>query len=289
MSLTIPAGLAAVAADPTVAAWLERLPNIIEELVDRWQIDLDRSAPFAQASCSWVAPAVRRDGTHVVLKIGLPLMPSRHEIDGLRFWNGRPTVRLLEADGPHETHNALLLERCEPGTPLAELLPEPKQDEIIASLLRRLWRTPPDPHPFRPLSEVTDGTAEGATRDLADCPDAGLLREGIRLFQELPWTAPEAVLLATDLHAWNVLRTDREEWLVIDPMPFVGDPAYDATQHLLNCEDRLRTHPLGTVARMAELLEIDTQRLRWWMFARLAVMSRGGKHKKLYELACGLA
>ena len=25
-------------------------------------------------------------------------------------------------------------------------------------------------------------------------------------------------------------------WLVIDPKPFVGDPAYDATQHLFNCE-----------------------------------------------------
>jgi hypothetical protein len=30
------------------------------------------------------------------------------------------------------------------------------------------------------------------------------------------------------------------------PKPFVGDPAYDATQHLLNSEARLRSDPDGT-------------------------------------------
>ena len=43
----------------------------------------------------------------------------------------------------------------------------------------------------------------------------------------------------TDLHAGNVVRAEREPWLVIDPKPFVGDPAYDATQHLLNCRDEI--------------------------------------------------
>jgi streptomycin 6-kinase len=48
------------------------------------------------------------------------------------------------------------------------------------------------------------------------------------------------------LVAGNVLRAAREPWLVIDPKPFIGDPAYDATQHLLNCVERLRADPLGT-------------------------------------------
>ena len=66
-------------------------------------------------------------------------------------------------------------------------------------------------------------------------PNTDLVREGLRLFEELPQRAPSDLLLATDLHAGNVLRARREPWLVIDPKPFVGDPAYDATQHLLNC------------------------------------------------------
>lgn len=78
------------------------------------------------------------------------------------------------------------------------------------------------------------------------------------------------MLLATDLHAGNVLRAQREPWLVIDPKPFIGDPAYDATQHLVNCDARLRAAPLETIRRFADLLGVDWERVRLWMFARLA-------------------
>jgi streptomycin 6-kinase len=57
--------------------------------------------------------------------------------------------------------------------------------------------------------------------------------------------------------AGNVLRADRQPWLVIDPKPFVGDPAYDATQHLLNCGVRLRSDPENTIRRFADLLDVD--------------------------------
>ena len=69
--------------------------------------------------------------------------------------------------------------------------------------------------------------------DSARWPDVGLVQAGLRLFEELPRSSPTHMLLATDLHAGNVLRAQREPWLVIDPKPFVGDPAYDATQDLL--------------------------------------------------------
>ena len=78
------------------------------------------------------------------------------------------------------------------------------------------------------------------------------------------------MLLATDLHAGNVLRSEREPWLVIDPKPFVGDPAYDATQHLFNCGARLRSDPGGTISRIADLLGVDRERVRLWTFARAA-------------------
>jgi hypothetical protein len=51
------------------------------------------------------------------------------------------------------------------------------------------------------------------------------------------------VLLCTDLHGDNILAAQRELWLVIDPKPYVGDPAYDLLQHMLNCEDRLAAAP----------------------------------------------
>jgi streptomycin 6-kinase len=252
------------------AAWLNRLPDALRDLSRRWSLTL--GAPFddEEVSCAWVAPVALADGTSAVLKVGMPHLEGEHEIHGLRFWNGDPTVRLLAAD---DELGAMLLERCEPGTRL-RALPEPEQDLVIAGLLRRLWRLPSAPHSFRPLSAMTEHWSNEMLANVERWPDAGLVREGLRLFRELPRTASTDVLLATDLHAGNVLRSEREPWLVIDPKPFIGDPAYDATQHLFNCDARLRSDPDGTIRRIADLLGVDRERVRLWTFARAAAEPR---------------
>jgi streptomycin 6-kinase len=98
--------------------------------------------------------------------------------------------------------------------------------------------------------------------------DPGLARAGIALFRELPASATSQVLLCTDLHAGNVLAAAREPWLAIDPKPVVGDPAYDVLQHMLNCDERLRSDPRGLARRMAGLLGLDPGRVLGWLFAR---------------------
>jgi streptomycin 6-kinase len=253
---------------PARTAWLEALPAALRELERRWSLTL--GVPFTQASAAWVAPVSRADGTPAVLKVGMPHMEAEQEIDGLRVWNGNPTALLLEAD---EALGAMLLERCEPGTTLREEV-ESEQDRVIAGLLRRLWQAPVPPHVFRLLSTMTKYWSDETRSHAEAWPDPGLVRHGLELFDELPRTATRDVLLATDLHAGNVLRSRREPWLVIDPKPFVGDPAYDATQHLFNCEERLRTDADGTIRRVADLLDVEAVRVRAWMFARAAAEPR---------------
>ena len=260
------------ARSPVRMAWLERLPDTVAELAARWQLSIGE--PFdSEGEASWVAPVVRRDGSAGVLKLGMPHMEAEHEAEGLRFWNGDPTVRLLEAD---DALAAMLLERCAPGTSLG-VLPEPEQDVVLAGLLHRLWKTPQAAHPFRPLSVMIEHWIAETLEQRAEWVDEGLVRAGIGEFRELLSREPSAVLLATDLHAGNVLRSQREPWLVIDPKPFLGDPAYDATQHLLNCDSRMTADPLGTVTRYAGLLDVDAERVRRWLFARLAVQARNDR------------
>jgi streptomycin 6-kinase len=249
---------------PERMVWLERLPDSVAELERRWSLTL--GAPFQTGICAWVAPAVSPQHGAVVLKLGMPHMEAEQEIAAMRFWNGDPTARLIDAD---DALNAMLLERCVPGT-LLRTRPEPEQDVIITGLLKRMWRRPVAPHPFRPLSVMVRHWIESSIADEAQWPDAVLTREGLRVFEELARAKPDDVLLATDLHGGNVLAAEREPWLAIDPKPFVGDRAYDATQHLFNCKERLRADPMGLIARVAGLLGVDRERVRLWVFARLA-------------------
>ena len=137
--------------------------------------------------------------------------------------------------------------------------------------MRRLWRAPPEGHLFRHLSEMIALWSKESLEKAESWFDAGLVREGLFIFEELSNNAPSEFLLATDLHAGNVLQAQRKPWLVIDPKPFVGDPAYDATQHLLNCEARLCSDPEGVVRRFSDLLNVDHERVHLWLFARAAV------------------
>ncbi len=173
MAFSVPRRLAANCRNaPDRREWLHHLPDALRNLQRRWSLTF--GAPFENASCAWVAPVELADGTSAVLKVGMPHIEGEHELQGLRFWNGNPTVRLLAAD---DEAGAMLLERCRPGTALRTLL-EPEQDRAIADLLRRLWRSPRAPHPFRPLSTMIEHWREETLADVERWPDAGLVREG---------------------------------------------------------------------------------------------------------------
>jgi streptomycin 6-kinase len=253
-------------------AWLETLPQLLDRLVALWRLRL--GAPFDPGgTCSWVCPVVRSDDTHAVLKLAMPHMEGEHEIQGLRYWSGRSMVKLLEAD---DDSGAMLLERCLPGATLRSE-PEPAQDVIIAGVLRGVWESTTEKAGwggFRPLSQMIDYWCEETRAQRHFWPDAELVNEGMRVMKQLARPAPADVLLATDLHAGNVLRSQRETWLAIDPKPFVGDRSYDPVQHLINCETRLHQDPAGLVERVAGLTGVDPERLRLWTFARAAADPR---------------
>lgn len=257
---------------PERKSWLESLPQLLDHLITAWSLRLE--TPFHHdGACSWVCPVVCSEGTQAVLKLAMPHMEGEHEIQGLRYWAGNSMVQLLEADEPS---GAMLLERCLPGISLRSE-PEPEQDRLIAGILKQLWNRTTEPTAlagFRSLSQMIDLWCEQTVSQKRLWPDAGLVTEGIRVFKELSRPARTDVLLATDLHAGNILRAQREPWLAIDPKPFVGDRAYDPVQHLINCEVRLHHGPHVLVQRIAGLTAVDPERLRLWTFARAAADPR---------------
>jgi streptomycin 6-kinase len=280
-AFTVPRYLAETAhRDEGVRKWVAGLPSIVADLAGRWSLRVGE--PFQPGGqCSWAAPVTGPAGTCLVLKVGyrFPGGEERDEAAGLRVWAGNGAV-WLQAGAETELAYALLIERCLPGTPLGQALPEPEQDLVVAALLRRLWAQPHAAYPFRPLAQMCAAWAREFEQDYAaaapaDRVDPGLARAGIALFRELPETADSRVLLCTDLHGENILAAQRAPWLVIDPKPYLGDPAYDVLQHMLNCEDRLAADPAGLAARMAGLAGLEAARVRHWLFARSVQESVG--------------
>ena len=264
----IPDELAQASAMEGREDWLAGLPALVARIAAEWRIEV--GAPFLPGGMTaWVAPARDDAGNDLVLKVGWPHPEAAHEADGLRAWDGAGAIRVCQANELAEA-TVLLLERCRPGTQL-RARPAEEHDLVIAGLLRRLWVEPPAGHGFRPLSDMCDYWAKRYDeRSPAErsCLETPLAEEGIRLLRELPRNGGDALLLHTDLHAGNVLAAEREPWLAIDPKPYVGDAAYDVTQHVFNGVFLEGADVSSLAARMALLLDLDLNRILRWLFAR---------------------
>ena len=256
-------------------AWVDSLPNLIKNIAEAWHLKL--GTPYIEhATCSYVVSCVYEGKEEVVLKIGLPHFEAMNEIEGLRLLHGNPTVRLLKYD---KASNVMLLEKCMPGTSL-HLLDLPAQDVIICELLKEIWAVKVSEGPILPLSDMVSLWNEETSQDIRRYPDPYLAEQGCQLKTHLIDTTVEHVLLATDLHAGNVLKAERKPWLVIDIKPFIGDPAYDLTQHVMNSLGRLRENPIDSIKKLADQANVSRARLNDWVFARLASES-GGIHQAL--------
>lgn len=271
-AVTVPSALAEASArsgDPVRLQWLAELPRTVADLADRWALQVGE--PFEPGgSASWVAPARDAAGRDAVLKVAWTHAESRDEAEGLAAWAGQGAVEVYERCVLGRT-TAMLLERCRPGAEL-RTRPVEEQHRVVGELVRELHAVPLLPgHGFRSLQEVCEEWGDRAAAGHGQRPevlDAGLVREGLALWAELPRTAEAHVLLCTDLHAGNVLSGQRSPWLLVDPKPYVGDPCYDVVQHLLNCERDLHGRPLELVRVVAGAAELDEQRVLQWLFAR---------------------
>ncbi len=256
-------------------AWVDNLPRVLSRKTLEWGLKL--GTPYLDnVSCSYVVDCVNAEGEEVVLKVGFPHFEASNEIEGLQLLNGKPTVQLLNYD---KATNALLLEKCDPGTNLQQLKLS-DQDAIICELLQEMWAADPPTDEFPPLSKMVSLWNEETHQAISRYPSPSLAKQGCQLKEQLINTTTRQVLLATDLHAGNILRAQRKPWLVIDIKPFIGDPAYDLTQHLVNSLDSLRDNPLVRINRLADQANVNRSRLKDWLFARLA-SEFGGIHQEI--------
>ena len=213
---------------------METPAQIVEQLAARWSLEVQPPFPLTPGSQgNLVAPATRADGTPLVLKVSSRPAALGTEVEALRIWSGVGAARLLEWE---PLLGALLLERVEPGTMLAEVDDDDACVRVAAGVLRQLWRPLPGQHALRPLESWC--AAYDRNRDALSRGDGGfpraLFQRADALRRELLASTQAPVVLHGDLHHFNVLRSTRADWLAIDPKGLAGDQYFDLCQFLLN-------------------------------------------------------
>lgn len=265
--IPLPASFAAAAArSAEMAAFLDRLPGLVRDLLGEWGLVPD--GPATHGFTALVLPVRDAGGASCVLKVGLPHPEAEHEHLALRHWNGRGAVRLLRAD---PRRSALLLERLH-GTDLSGVW-DLEACEVVGSLYALLHV--PAPPQLRTVTSYVDRW----TDRLAELPRSALLPRRLvdqavslgRAFAADPHST--GTMVHGDLHYANVLAADRAPWLAIDPKPMSGDPHYEVAPMLWNRWAELAGDVRrGVRARFHALVDaagLDEDRARDWVVVRM--------------------
>jgi len=251
------------------ARWLEGLPELLEDCLERWSLTLE--APLPELRYHYLADVRTSRGRGAVLKLGVPDRELVTEVGFLRAAEGDPLVKLLKAD---PEWGALLLDRIRPGTPLSSLEDDQEAARIGARLIREMPLPVPAEHDFPSLSDWIRAFSrlrarfEGGSGPL---PDRVLTHaEGFHADLSASGLAPR--LLHGDLHHDNILQDQEGGWTVIDPKGVIGDPAYEAARFQHNPIPAVlsQDQPVEFVRRRLLILEdvlgFDRRRLLGWAY-----------------------
>lgn len=280
--------------------WLGDLPATAAALAERWELRL--GAPYSGGTRALVLRATAAEGAAAVLKIPIRDDEDHAEADALRVYDGDGAVRLLAYD---EQTGALLLERAEPGSPLAGHPDPAAAIEIACRLLRRLRRPAPPGSEFASVVALAERWADELPQRQRRLrlPNAdGLVAEAVDLARRYA-AAPDGppLLINQEAHLGDMVRAQRGRWLLIDPAPLTGEAAFEAGYPVLKMlaatmspGERERDAAAGVVASWAIGLGVDPARVRGWALVRatrdaLRTAGAGGNPSAELDHAAALA
>ncbi|MYR55981.1 phosphotransferase [Streptomyces sp. SID625] len=210
-----------------VSGWLDTVPALLDQAAERWKLTLGGYHDAGHASV--ISTAATLDGRPLLLKAWADPARFHHEVAALRLWAGGPTADVVEV----ADDLAMAALEMISGQPGGGERPPRELQTVAAALhglhtfgrLRRRARDLPllaaylhqevRPRIWRRLESVD----LGPWHDLANA----ILPELMALEED----DGRATVLHTDLYRENVLF----DWLghprFIDPLPMVGDAAFD--------------------------------------------------------------
>jgi streptomycin 6-kinase len=228
---------------------------VLDRYAARWDLRLAEIMPGGRLSACVAArdPA----GRAVVLKVPTSARAGRLELAALRAWQGGPVPRIHRRDA---RAGVFVMERILPGTPA------PDDAAAVAALLSALHAADAVATARYPLLRpaLDDRLRRAAQRCALPGNDVGraLHARAAAVLAAPPAAERPQVLLHGDLQAKNLLAAADGTVRAIDPLPCIGDPAFDAASwSVLGATPE----PIGArVERIARTLGADPAPIGAW-------------------------
>ena len=242
--------------------WLDSLPEITNKIAQKH--NLSGLTLVNNMTFNYVASGYENDDP-IILKIGMNDKALTKEASCLKAFVKHAVAEVIAHDD-----NMIIMQRAVPGSTLKAHFPDNDIDatKVLCASIKELHKASiPEIHNFYHLSELFKTLDQKL-----DIPDE-ILGKAKHLKDQLLSTTTKEVLLHGDLHHDNILK-NADNWLVIDPKGFIGDPAFEPAAHLYNPIPELlqENQPREIITNRINIcsaeLGIDAQRITDWLYAK---------------------
>lgn len=244
--------------------WLQKFDSLISYCEEKWSLKV---LPPFDLSYNFVAPAEKKDGGKVVLKLSVPTKEFYSEVEALKYFAGEGMVEIIDTE---VEKGILILDHLIPGDTLATLGDDTKATEIAAGIMESLWvaettasNLPQVEEREQSLINFFKANPTGKAPITQD-----LLQKAMQTFRSLLDEQKDRYILHGDLHHYNILRAETS-WMAIDPKGLVGEREYDTIQFLLNNlpDDNMEEILSKRIAILKKKLNLNERRILAWGFA----------------------
>lgn len=246
--------------------WINDLPEFISYYEKKWGFTVGES--FEQSQFNVVLNVIKNDGMSAVFKCCVPNKEFVTEVKSLVHYNGIGAVRLLENDSDK---GALLIEKIKPGLSLEESsLSIEDQTAKAVSVCKKLHK--PINH-SKDFPTLTDWFFEFHSKIAKKFNGAygPFSKTSIQkvdcLSSELLVSQKNTVLLHGDLHYANLLLSENNNYVCIDPKGVIGEPEFEIPLPRVNKEITQKTL-LYYLDCYSEQSQFDKKRIYAWLFSK---------------------
>ncbi|MEJ8650767.1 aminoglycoside phosphotransferase family protein [Streptomyces sp. MS1.AVA.3] len=210
-----------------VLDWLDAVPGLLSTAAGRWQLQLVDYYDAGHASA--IALARTSECRDLLLKAWADPQRFRHEMTALRLWTGRPAVAVLSEADDLAVSALELVGGCAGGA-----APSTRETWLVASAIQQIHGSGREAAPPCGLPRLKDFLEDVVlprirhrAGSLGQQGRRRLINSEMQLLAGLTERPGRRTVLHADLYRENVPFDETGQPVLIDPLPMVGDAAFD--------------------------------------------------------------